>query len=58
MFSKSVLVTSDPKLADIVLHERPEAFRRLSTIQTVADKLGLNGLFSVEGAAWFRWCRL
>jgi cytochrome P450 len=54
MFSKLVLVTSDPKLADIVLHERPEAFRRLSTIQTVADELGLNGLFSVEGAAWFR----
>ena len=54
MFSKLVLVTSDPKLADIVLHERPEAFRRLSTIQTVADELDLNGLFSVEGAAWFR----
>jgi len=54
MFSKLVLVTSDPKLADIVLHARPEAFRRLSTIQTVADELDLNGLSSVEGAAWFR----
>ena len=54
MFSKSVLVTSDPKLADIVLLERPEAFRRLSNIQIVADELDLNGLFSVEGAAWFR----
>ena len=58
MFSKSILVTSDPRLADIVLHERPEAFRRLSAIQTVADELGLNGLFSVEGSDWFRQRKL
>jgi cytochrome P450 len=54
MLSKQVLVTSDPKLANIALHERPEVFRRISTIETVADELELNGLFSVEGAAWFR----
>ena len=54
MLSKQILVTSDPKLADIALHERPEVFRRISTIETVADEMELNGLFSVEGTAWSR----
>jgi cytochrome P450 len=54
MFSRLFFVASDPKLADIALHQRPEVFRRLSSIQTVADEMGLNGLFSVEGAAWFQ----
>src|SRR5262249_22981718 len=58
MFSKPVFVTSDPELADIALHERPEVFRRLSTIQTVANELGLNGLFSVEGAPWVKQRKL
>jgi cytochrome P450 len=58
MLLKQILVTSDPELAYIALHERPDVFRRLSTVESVADELDLNGLFSVEGEAWRRQRKL
>ena len=52
------LVTTDPELSLHVLKERPEAFRRMALVETVASELGINGLFSAEGQHWRRLRRL
>ena len=52
MGPKRVFVTSDPNLAQFALRERPEAFRRLSAIESVIGEMGFNGVFSAEGEAW------
>jgi cytochrome P450 len=49
---KRILVTSDVEISLAVLKNRPGGFRRLSTIETVAEELGFNGVFSTEGESW------
>ena len=49
---KRILVTSEVEIGISALKDRPDLFRRLSTIEPVAKELGINGLFSVEGRAW------
>jgi cytochrome P450 len=51
---KRILVTSDVEIALSVLRDRPGRFRRLSTIEPVAEEMGINGVFSIEGEAWRR----
>jgi cytochrome P450 len=45
-------VTSEVETALSVLKDRPIRFRRLSTIESVAAEMGINGAFSIEGEAW------
>jgi cytochrome P450 len=40
------------------LLERPEQYRRISNMETVARDMGLHGLFSAEGADWRRQRKL
>jgi cytochrome P450/nitrite reductase/ring-hydroxylating ferredoxin subunit len=39
-------------VADQVLRARPDTYRRLSTVESVSEELGLTGVFAAEGAAW------
>ena len=47
-----VVVVSDPDLTAQVLRARPETFRRLADVAPVFAEMGVDGLFSAEGAAW------
>jgi cytochrome P450 len=49
---KRILVISNVEIALAVLKNRPRGFRRLSTIQPVAEEIGMNGVFSIEGDSW------
>lgn len=49
---KRALVCADPELAQTVLRERPQRYRRFSPIESVLAELGGNGVFSAEGEAW------
>ncbi|WP_324996473.1 cytochrome P450, partial [Salinisphaera sp.] len=48
-----VFVTSDPQLAQFALRERPGAFRKLTTMTSVIDEMGFNGVFSAEDERWW-----
>lgn len=50
---KGILV-SDPAMINTILKDRPNRFRRLRALEGIAAELGLNGLFSAEGADWQR----
>lgn len=50
--SRRVLVTSDPALSQQALRDRPKAFRKLSSMTSVIDEMGFNGVFSAEGERW------
>lgn len=43
---------SDPKVIAQVLRERPDTFRRARRVKPIFDELGIDGVFSAEGAAW------
>jgi cytochrome P450/nitrite reductase/ring-hydroxylating ferredoxin subunit len=47
-----VVVVSDMALAQPILRARPETYRRTSKLEPIFEELGVNGLFSAEGAAW------
>ena len=46
------LAVNDAALAQQILRDRPDGFRRVSNLQPIAQELGLNGLFSSEGEYW------
>jgi len=48
------ILVSDPMVINTILKERPTCFRRLRALEGIALELGLNGLFSAEGADWQR----
>jgi cytochrome P450/nitrite reductase/ring-hydroxylating ferredoxin subunit len=54
----TVVAISDPALIQPALRERPGAFRRLGNVEPVFRELGIDGVFSAEGAAWRPWRRL
>lgn len=54
MAGQRIVVVSDPDLNREILRDRPGGFRRQSSIESVMDEMGSNGLFSLEGEAWRR----
>jgi cytochrome P450 len=51
---KTVLAISDPVLIQHILRDRPETYRRVSSIEQVGGELGANGVFAAEGEQWQR----
>ena len=47
-----VLGVADPRLSETVLRARPETYRRASPVEPVFREMGVDGVFSAEGAAW------
>ena len=52
--NKTVVVISDPTLIQNILRDRPQTYRRVSSIERVARELGIHGVFSAEGEQWQR----
>jgi len=52
--NKTVLAISDPVLIQNILRDRPETYRRVSSIEQVGGELGANGVFAAEGEQWQR----
>jgi cytochrome P450/nitrite reductase/ring-hydroxylating ferredoxin subunit len=52
MGPQTFVAVADPELIDQVLRQRPETYRRLSTVEPVFKEMGIDGVFSAEGAAW------
>jgi cytochrome P450/nitrite reductase/ring-hydroxylating ferredoxin subunit len=48
----------DPRLNEVILRARPETYRRASNVEPVFREMGVDGVFSAEGAAWRRQRRL
>ena len=55
---KLFVVIAEPELVNQILLDRPETYRRLSTIERVILELGIDGVFSAEGENWRRQRRL
>ena len=49
---KRIFVCSDPDLLQTALRERPDRYRRFSSIESVFEEMKANGVFSVEGEGW------
>jgi cytochrome P450 len=49
---RTALALSDRPLIEEVLRNRPEPWRRLSSVEAVFDELTIPGVFSAEGTAW------
>lgn len=56
--NKQTLIVSDPDLISEALQDRPTRFRRLMALEGITKEMGLNGLFSAEGADWQRQRRV
>ncbi|NOU20179.1 MAG: cytochrome P450, partial [Methyloglobulus sp.] len=54
MLNKTVVTVSNPELVHSILRDRPETYRRVSTIELAARELGTHGLFTTEGEQWRR----
>ena len=52
--NKTVVAISDPTLIQNILRDRPQTYRRVSSIERVARELGTHGVFSAEGEQWQR----
>jgi cytochrome P450 len=52
--NKTVVAISDPTLIQNILRDRPQTYRRVSSIERVARELGIHGVFSAEGEQWQR----
>jgi cytochrome P450 len=50
--NRRLLVINDAALAQQILRDRPDGYRRIRQMEPVAMDLGLNGLFSSEGERW------
>jgi cytochrome P450/nitrite reductase/ring-hydroxylating ferredoxin subunit len=46
------VAVAEPELIRRALHARPGTFRRLNTFEAVAREMGVNGVFTAEGADW------
>lgn len=46
------VAVADPELAAQALRNRPETFRRISSIESVFKEMRVAGVFSAEGAGW------
>ncbi|MDD5322092.1 MAG: cytochrome P450 [Methylococcales bacterium] len=52
--NKTVVAISNPALIQNILRDRPETYRRVSSIERVARELEIHGVFSAEGEQWQR----
>jgi len=52
--NKTVVAISDPTLIQNILRDRPQTYRRVSSIERVARELGIHGVFSAEREQWQR----
>jgi cytochrome P450/nitrite reductase/ring-hydroxylating ferredoxin subunit len=50
--ARPFVVVTDPALIAEILRNRPETYRRIDRMQIVFGELGVNGVFSAEGAEW------
>ena len=55
---RPVVVVADPELIQHILRNRPKLYRRLGTIEPVANDMGIAGVFSAEGEDWKRQRRV
>jgi cytochrome P450 len=55
---RNVVVVSDTELINEALRDRPERFRRRKMMQQGMHDLGIDGVFSAEGADWRRQRKL
>lgn len=55
---RPVIVIGDLAAMQPMLLERPDRYRRVSTVEPVLRELGAAGLFSAEGSAWKRQRKL
>ncbi len=49
---RRLLAVNDLELGRQILRDRPEGFRRMRALETVARELHMHGLFSAEGEHW------
>jgi len=52
--NKTVVAISEPTLIQSILRDRPQTYRRVSSIERVGGELGSNGVFAAEGEQWRR----
>jgi cytochrome P450 len=50
--ARPFVVTTEPALIAEILRKRPDTYRRIDRMQLIFDELGVNGVFSAEGASW------
>ncbi|MFC9876191.1 cytochrome P450 [Nocardia salmonicida] len=58
LFGTKLVVFADSTAIQQILKDRPRGFRRAGSIESVFTEIGIDGLFSVEGAKWKRRRRL
>jgi cytochrome P450 len=58
MRRKHVVVIAEPELIGEVLRKRPEVFQRRKLVRDVMLELGIDGVFTAEGADWRRQRKL
>jgi cytochrome P450 len=56
--NRTVLVTAEPDAVATALRQRPDGFRRISTVEPTFAEMGIEGVFSVEADRWRRLRRL
>ena len=49
---QTIVAVADSSIAERVLRARPDTWRRASNMEHVFQEMGLDGVFSAEGAAW------
>jgi cytochrome P450 len=54
VLNETVVAVSDPALIQHILRDRPETYRRISTLERAARELGIPGVFTAEGEQWRR----
>lgn len=54
LVNKTVVAISEPTLIQNILRDRPDTYRRVSSIERVGAELGSNGVFAAEGEQWRR----
>ena len=54
LVNRTVIAISEPTLIQNILRDRPETYRRVSSIERVGAELGSNGVFAAEGEQWQR----
>ncbi len=52
--NKTVVAISDTTLIQNILRDRPQTYRRVSSIERVARELGIHGVVTAEGKQWQR----
>lgn len=52
--NKTVVAISDSALIQNILRDRPETYRRVSSIERISRELGIHGVLSAEGEQWQR----